>query len=430
MVEPKEGEGVSGKRTGYKVSDWHRLYREGWKALIVPDAFTHPAKYARALIRHIYQHAISEGWARAGSRVIDPFGGVGLGALDAMRLGLHWTGLELEPRFVDLGNANLALWNNRYGAHFARWGRARLLCGDSRNLAAIVGAADLLVSSPPYADSDQDYAAGWRHFHSNGREPLWKNDRQREAHYGQTPGQLAAMPEGRFEIVVSSPPFGTGDTRDRRSVPGGEVADAMQRAYTQDNQGVQPGNLAGLHMGEFELAVGSPPFGEVSGDRVDPTGRRELARSLGITNSEHITPIQSEAAGQRAHASDYGATPGQLGRPDGDDFWTAARVIVEQTYTVLAPGGHACWVVKDFVRNKQRVPFADQWRQLCEAVGFRTLHLHRAWVVEHRGAQYGLDGELVTSTVERKSFFRRLAEKKGSPRIDWETVLCMEKVTP
>jgi hypothetical protein len=32
-----------------------------------------------------------------------------------------------------------------------------------------------------------------------------------------------------------------------------------------------------------------------------------------------------------------------------------------------------------------------------------------------------------TKTKERKSFFRRLAEKKGSPRIDWEEVLFVHK---
>jgi hypothetical protein len=28
---------------------------------------------------------------------------------------------------------------------------------------------------------------------------------------------------------------------------------------------------------------------------------------------------------------------------------------------------------------------------------------------------------------ERKSFFRRLQESKGAPRIDWEDVVCMVK---
>jgi hypothetical protein len=38
----------------------------------------------------------------------------------------------------------------------------------------------------------------------------------------------------------------------------------------------------------------------------------------------------------------------------------------------------------------------------------------------------GLFGEIVEKK-ERKSFFRRLAESKGSPPIDYETVLCMRK---
>ena len=42
--------------------DWHRCYKEGWQGIIVPEAFTHPAKFARGLIRAIYEHAIEEGW--------------------------------------------------------------------------------------------------------------------------------------------------------------------------------------------------------------------------------------------------------------------------------------------------------------------------------------------------------------------------------
>ena len=47
-------------------------------------------------------------------------------------------------------------------------------------------------------------------------------------------------------------------------------------------------------------------------------------------------------------------------------------------------------------------------------------------LVEDNGTQLGFfeDDHLVT---ERKSFFRRLAESKGSPPIDWETVWCMKK---
>ena len=83
--------------------------------------------------------------------------------------------------------------------------------------------------------------------------------------------------------------------------------------------------------------------------------------------------------------------------------------------------------MKAFCRKGKRVDFTGQWRDLCESVGFRTLHEHRAWLVEDRGTQGGLYGEDTKYRTERKSFFRRLAEGKGAPRIDWETVWCMER---
>lgn len=119
--------------------------------------------------------------------------------------------------------------------------------------------------------------------------------------------------------------------------------------------------------------------------------------------------------------------------------------LVPEAFAILRPGAHAVWIVKAFVKDKQIVPFPDQWRQLCEAVGFVTVHEHHAWLVEEKGNATVLfnNGDLNTGDVvhvvgtkkkrvrsaktERKSFFRRLAEKKGSPRIDYETVFCMER---
>jgi hypothetical protein len=48
-------------------------------------------------------------------------------------------------------------------------------------------------------------------------------------------------------------------------------------------------------------------------------------------------------------------------------------------------------------------------------------------LVEEKGTQMDMFGNAITKTVERKSFFRRLAEAKGSPRIDWEDVICQVK---
>jgi hypothetical protein len=340
--------------TPWTVDAWHGLYSEGWKGEIVDEAFKHPAKYSRALIRRIYQHCAECGWLAEGDRVVDPFGGVALGAHDALRLGLHYTGVELEPRFVALGGENIALWNKRYAGHFARWGTARLLQGDSRQLAAVVSGADLCVSSPPYAGTriDDDY-----------------------------------NPAGQDENLYRDKHTGT--------------------------YGSTPGNLVNPRPGDFAAAVSSPPYAQSLASNSNGIDASKLKTAAG-PNSMALHPTMNYSSG-----SD------NLGNASTDDFWTAARTIVAQVYGVLAPGGHAAWVVKRFVRNKQIVEFSDQWRQLCEAAGFVTVHWHRAMLVEDNGTQLAHDGHHHAHRTARKSFFRRLAESKGSPAIDWEDVICM-----
>lgn len=401
------------------MSDWYGLYSESWKGTIVEDAFTHPAKFSRALVRFIYDHLLLDGLLRPGDRVVDPFGGVALGALDAMRLGMDWTGCELEEKFVALGQANIDLWRSRYAPHFAGWGTARLLQGDSRRLASAVAEAQACVTSPPFGDinavNDPKYATG----RAGGGGPLYGD-------YGSSPGQLGrlAATNAGFAAAASSPPYaearidGNGDEgASRLRMPDGSFLRGAEGWALRKAQGARYGksgaNLGNLPAGDFDGAVSSPPYEDSihGGNGIDPS---------------KLTGNPAGAQSQ-AFAEGYGDTAGQLGEASGDTFWSASRAIVEQVRLVLKPGGVAVWVVKDYVRNRQIVPFCDQWRRLCEAVGFETLHEHRAWLVEERGAQHDIFGEIQTKRVERKSFFRRLAERNGSPRIDWETVLCMRK---
>jgi len=178
------------------------------------------------------------------------------------------------------------------------------------------------------------------------------------------------------------------------------------------NYGETQGQLGPMKAQGLSAAVSSPPYAETD-LHFATNGLKRFQPGYSISTKNGT--------------EQYGSTPGNIGNNTGDDFWTAARQIVDQVYASLAPGGHAVWIVKHFVKNKQRVDFPGQWRQMCEAAGFVTLHEHRAWLVEDRGTQIDLDGNHHNHKVERKSFFRRLAENKGSPRIDWETVYCMVK---
>jgi hypothetical protein len=415
------------------VSDWHGLYSEGWQNEIVPDAFSHPAKYARGLIRRIYEHAIEEGWLVEGDTVIDPFAGVALGGLDAMFHGLHWIGCELEEKFVGLGGQNIALWNSRYGnGMLPRWGTAVILQGDSRNLVDVLdgASANSLVSSPPWY-TPQTHNRG--HIMDTGT-PAMKRCQHSNAPAGYVPpstrGNLGNMREGdHVKACISSPPFVNAGThqasneaderelrlsKERRTGPGGRIGISQTTGYGQS-----PGQLAALPEGDLSAQAGvravvsSPPWEKQMASHDDFIAPHDTTKLMGIN-----------------YSTAYGNSQGQLGTEQGDTFWSAARVIVSQCYQVLAPGGVAIWVTKAFVRNKAIVDFPEQWRELCESYGFETLHKHRCWLVEDRGGQYALNGDLVQQKVERKSFFRRLYEKKYPENsIDYEVVWCMRKPT-
>lgn len=235
------------------------------------------------------------------------------------------------------------------------------------------------------------------------------------AGYGDSEGQLSAMPHGDVDCVISSPPYGGKD--ETGGGPGaheyGGKAQFRRSGYSDT-----PENISNLPHGDIDACVSSPPFGKAQDGGPVAWDKIEGDHGRKYSGSSRRRPFSAE---------EQGSSDGQLAQTEGEDFWSASRLIVEQVYSVLRPGAHACWVVKGFVRNREYVDFPGQWRRLCEAVGFRTLHEHHALLVEERGTQVNTDGEAETKIVQWKSFFRRLAEKNGAPPVDFEVVYCMEK---
>jgi hypothetical protein len=475
---------------GVLRDSWHKMYSRGWGDEIpVKDAYAHPAKFSRNLIFAIYDHAMEMGWIKSGDTVLDCFGGVALGSLPAIINGLHWTGVELEERFVKLGNENIEAWESYYKTRLPVCGSARLIQGDSRQLRNVIEQAGCCVSSPPFAQTldmadtkrpsgDLIQKVALKHGNNRAR---WKDGEQKDygshpanlgnlratdkslravicspafaeclatnppnveferkrqkgrgrnpdspgagadAAYGQSDGQLGAMKEGSLSAVISSPPFAESLASDEPEKRGGLFRDPKRKndKTLTATYGTTEGNL-----GMMKASISSPPYeSALSCDRngidwgkikPDYPGRRETSQRKEANNARH-------------NALKYGDTEDNLGNNKGSDFWSAARLIVEQVHQVLAQHSHAIWVLKGFIRNKQYVDFPAQWQELCEAVGFKTLHIHRAHLVEQHGGQINMLGETEQIITERKSFFRRLAESKGSPAVNFEVVLCMEK---
>jgi len=457
------------------MTDWSGCYNDNWQGIIVPEAFSHPVKYSRGLIAHIYQHMLENGWLHRGDVVLDPFGGVALGGFEAMRLGLNWVGVELEPKFYSMGNQNIAKWCKDYPGMLP--GSAVLLQGDSRRLGEVIAEAGAVVSSPPYADTPIKQT----HMTSNKRgdpdnpnyRPSWKTkladgyaDTVRP--YGSTPGQLGVMKPGDLDAIISSPPFvdqivsdhnfqaphdttalmdvhkvnsfspgqlgsmkpGTFDNvissppyadqviRDRDLGKEGFTQGATQGKHAFDAYGHTPGQLGSMKPGDLDATVSSPPY-----ETMNSTDIKFMQKHADDTGRDFQKP------GGRSLIGQYGTTAGNIGNAAGDTFWQAAREIVAQCYAILRPGAYTAWVVKGYIKNKKLVDFPGQWRLLCEACGFEFVEeIHASLVKETHIGNDLFSGEVVTKRTERKSFFRRLAEKNGSPHIDFETVLFLRKL--
>ncbi len=218
----------------------------------------------------------------------------------------------------------------------------------------------------------------------------------------------------RASCLVSSPPF---------SSPGNQPSGHTQGVDRDYKEGKRksktkmlevsgtPGQLMELPVGEVNSLVSSPPF-----EKSDSRGGIKMPEGYfdkvgGIRTQDDVAEFDRDS----------------LCESEGQTFWHAARQILLQCHQVLKPGGHAVWVCKDFIRKGERVPFSDDWLRLCISCGFEPVCRHRSLLVKEGGERRGFRTGLHTLRTERKSFFRRLAEKKGSPRIDWEDVICIRK---
>jgi hypothetical protein len=485
---------------------WHNCYEGSWRDLIVPDAFAHPAKFSPTLVRRIYTHGLDVGWWRPGDVIGDPFGGIAGGGIMAGYAGFNWFGVELEPKFVELGNRNLALHGPKWCA-LGQVTTVKLVQGDSRRFAEIVGEAAAVVTSPPFGERTDGGPLGHSGITStralgqssiaraldapgqiealptgsvdavltsppyaetlnHGGGPDTERDlskrsggslRAVKTGYGGSAGQIGHLPTGTIAAVVTSPPYAESDvaTNDRRdgaarlaqiqaAIDRGEVvSDEFHRMLARGinansnlnigGYGHAEGQIGALKGGSIDAVVTSPPWEDQesamnAGKFKDPQKfAAAMSRLDGEGGRNGTTPKSRLAQLHRQVEATYGEADGQIGNITGETYWEAMRAVYGQCLLALKPGGVMAVVVKDYVKDKQRVPLCDQTLRLVEHLGFEPVcRIHAMLVKERRHA--GLFHEHVERR-ERKSFFRRLAEKKGSPRIDYEEVLVVRKDT-
>ncbi|WDQ02238.1 DNA methyltransferase [Micromonospora chalcea] len=119
--------------------------RDQRRGRYVPQTSSHPGK----MLPNEAAHAIAS-YTAPGDLVFDPMCGSGTTLVEAMHLGRDGIGIDIEPRFTALAEANVALAASQ-GAD----GTAKVLTGDATGLldmvpASAVGRVSLVLTSPPY----------------------------------------------------------------------------------------------------------------------------------------------------------------------------------------------------------------------------------------------------------------------------------------
>lgn len=120
----------------------HRYQRTGrYRAA----SFQHPAR----MLPDIARHAIQQ-YTRPGDLILDPMCGIGTTLVEAVHLGRDAIGVDLEPRWVELTERNLA-----YALTTGATGHASVTGGDARQLPSLLAPllhrpAALVLTSPPY----------------------------------------------------------------------------------------------------------------------------------------------------------------------------------------------------------------------------------------------------------------------------------------
>lgn len=414
-------------------STWEDCYEAQWSGMITPAAFAHPAKFSRGLIERIYDYCLAEGYLRAGDVVGDPFGGVGTGGIIAAYRRLRWFGLELEPRFVALGNENLALHKGRWPA--ATLGDAMLLQGDSRRFHEAWHAAPRfsgMVTSPPYADSISAQESGIDWSKGTGGRDFTKEQRHQGLRkpmgleYGSGSGQIGALKSGNLDAAVTSPPYadiaaGAGGLNSRPArKPGQQCGRTGGGSQAADQKyGRAEGQISQLASGTIDGAVTSPPWVDCNLS-IDKNFMEK--RAAENRNGSRFQP----------DIGSYGTSPDQIGAlkaasangkaAAAETYWMAMKQVYASCHLAIKPGGVLVVVVKDYVAKKQRVPLCDDTCRLLEHGGFTIEERIRAMLVSRTVHPDLFQGETVVKR-SRKSFFRHLAEQNGSPPIDYEEVI-------
>ena len=326
-------------------------------------SWSHPAKMSLPL-----QRWLIERYTKPGDLILDPMAGSGT-LLIACTMGRSVICVELEPKFVQMMQDNWTKIQVLGPELGAAMGMATILQGDARNLVGLL--ADHIIFSPPFGDAIGRSSSYYDNIDTKNKERIvemakWYGDMSR---YSNTEGQIGNLPYGSIDSIVTSPPYS------ESQVPPHTAEGEVRRLEMARERGVSPDKVSILDYTKKQIdsCVFSPPYGDgysireggqVNTEYVEK--RKEALRKQGKDKLADSLKVEEYAS----------HNPENIGNLKSASYLDAMKIVYQQCYAMLKPGGLIILVIKNFIRNKQIVRLDLDTQAIVEQAGFVFVERH------------------------------------------------------
>jgi len=338
------------------------------KQWFTAESFAHPAKMSLPL-----ELWLIEKYTKPGDVILDPMAGIGT-ILVGATLGRNIICVELEDKFCKIMEANLGKIMQKGPQMGCKMGRVGIIQGDARNLEGLL--VDKIITSPHYGIPATSQESSKNEIESRIargiKGAVVKNgeyhtgDGKREQRYSDDPTNIANLPYGQIDKIVTSPPYAeaqSGGGIAKKGYQGSKHSPTDlvgKRSYMPENIG-DDNNISNLTYGNIDAVITSPPYEEAMGEK-------------------HHSPAHNRISKDKHWDATYverGSSPSNIGNLKSQSYLEAMLQVYQQCHKVLKPNGLLILVTKNFIRNKQVIRLDLDTIKLCEQAGFKLTEQHK-----------------------------------------------------
>jgi len=338
-----------------------------------------------------------ESFTKQGDVILDPMCGSGSTGVVAALHGRNAVQIDIEEKFIKWAEEAKAKVERQ--AVFSKKGKITNVCGDARRLSELLKEVDVVLTSPPYAETISSSAGG---------KCTLKRVGISTRNYSEKKENIGNLPLGKVDAVITSPPFSGNTTNKRDSDEKLRPHRSYRLCGVHGDAKEQIGNLphgnAVISKLPFDAVITSPPYEDaMSGKRHTLNTERQRK----IFAEKRWTTRYGDGKNLPAGFSEYQENIGDLKK---ETYLEAMQKVYGEMWRVLKLGGLCIIVIKPFIRNKQVVDLPYQTWLFLDKVGFKLVKLFKL-------------------RLEQETFWRVLYRKKYPyvPTIRHEYILVCQK---